>query len=381
MASIDDRGKGTRLRWRARYRTPDGAQRTQCFARKVDADHFLATVETDKARGSWVDPLLAKTPFGDYASQWLETKRGLAPRSFVNVEGRLRNHVIPAFGRAEVGAIRPADVRAWVAAMSAKGLQPSTVKPAFQVLAQVLRMAEIDGLIPRSPCIGIELPKDRAREEMVFLSPQQVSELADAISPRYRALVLTAAYSGLRAGELEALRLTSVNVLRGSLEVVESLSELSDGTLSVGPTKTGKTRSVTVPRFVAEAIGRHVAEYPSGDGWVFSTRDGRPMRHRNFMRRHFRPAVVAAGLPERLRFHDLRHTHAALLIAQGAHPKQVQERLGHGSIRTTFDRYGHLFDGHDAELLDALDGVARSASDGSGVSRMCHGAVVELPGT
>jgi integrase len=146
-----------------------------------------------------------------------------------------------------------------------------------------------------------------------------------------------------------------VNLLKRRLEVVESLSEVR-GKLVVGPTKTRNRRTVTLPSFLAEIIGQHVGRYPSRDGRVFTAAEGGPVRHHNFYLRHFRPAVQAvAELPEGLRFHDLRHTCAAICIAQGMDVKAIQQRLGHASIRTTLDRYGHLFEGHDQELLDRLD--------------------------
>jgi integrase len=139
---------------------------------------------------------------------------------------------------------------------------------------------------------------------------------------------------------------------------------------------TGKRRTITVPRFLAEIIGEHIGRYSAG--FLFTAAQGGPVRHRNFMRRHFRPAVggrhddAAAGgivtarspaddenavapLPAGLRFHDLRHTCAALLIANSRHLEEVKDYLGHSSIRVTSDRYGHLFPKARAELADSLD--------------------------
>ena len=191
---------------------------------------------------------------------------------------------------------------------------------------------------------------------MRFLSPEQVATLADAINDRYRVAIYTAAFTGLRAGELWALKLPRVNLLKRRLEVVESLSEIR-AELVVGATKTRTRRTVSLPVFLADMIGRHVGDYPSGEGFIFTAPEGGPMRHHNFVLRHFYPAAREAGMPEGLRFHDLRHTCAAILTSQGWNPKQIQMRLGHASIRTTLDRYGHLFEGHDTELLARLDGL------------------------
>ncbi|MBA3629267.1 MAG: site-specific integrase [Actinobacteria bacterium] len=356
MASIrQHRGK-----WQARYYDPSGRLRSRSFARKSDARAFLAAVETDKRRGEWTDPRLGRVTLGEYVETWAATKANVRARTRLNVEGRLRAHILPVFGPVALGAIQPADVRAWVAELSAKGLAPSTVKATYLTFGQIMRTAEIDGIIHRSPCIGVELPADSSRTEMHFLTPGQVAALASSVDDRYRCLIFTAAYTGMRAGELGALKLERVNLLKRTVDVVESLGEVR-GVLTTGPTKTGKRRTVSLPSFLADMIGAHIGSYPGRDGYVFTAAQGGPIRQHNFRERHFKPATRRAGLPEGVRFHDLRHTCAAILIDQGSNPKQIQARLGHASIRTTLDRYGHLFDGHDAALLEGLDATYREA--------------------
>lgn len=348
-------------KFQSRYYDPSGKLRSKSFARKTDARAFLAAMETDKRRGDWTDPRLGRVTLGEYVGLWAAAKGNVRPRTRLNIEGRLRAHILPAFGSVALGAITPADVRAWVAELSSKGLAPSTVKATYLTFGQIVRTAEIDGLIRRSPCVGIELPADNSRTEMHFLTTAQVATLAGAIENRYRCLIFTAAYTGMRAGELGALKLERVNLLKRTVAVVESLGEVR-GVLTTGPTKTGKRRTISLPGFLAEMIGAHIGTYPGRDGYVFTAAEGGPIRQHNLRERHFKPATRKAGLPEGVRFHDLRHTCAAILIDQGWNPKQIQERLGHASIRTTLDRYGHLFDGHDAALLEGLDTAFREAN-------------------
>lgn len=357
MAHVEKRGP---KRWRARYRGPDGRERSRTFERRIDAERFLVSVEHSKGTGSYVDPTLGRVTLAQYAQGWAAAKGNVRPRTRLNIEGRLQAHILPAFGHVPLGAITPAGVRAWVAELSSKGLAPSTVKATYLTFGQIMKTAEIDGIIHRSPCIGVELPADTSGTEMHFLTTAQVAALAGSINDRYRCLIFTAAYTGMRAGELGALKLERVNLLKRTVDVVESLAEIR-GTLTTGPTKTGKRRAVTLPAFLAEMIGAHIGSYPSRDGYVFTAAKGGPIRQHNFRVRHFHPAVRQAGLPEGVRFHDLRHTCAAILIDQGSNPKQIQARLGHASIRTTLDRYGHLFDGHDTELLKGLDNSYRDS--------------------
>jgi integrase len=351
--------------WEARYRDPSGRQRTKTFPTKADARAFLEAVEVDKRRGAYADPALGRTTFGEYAAAWLNTKADVSARTRINVEGRLRNHILPEFESVPLARIQPSDVRAFIASLTADGLAPSTVKGVYLTLAQVLRTAAVDGYVARSPCIDVNLPSDRSREEMLFLEPGQVDALADAIDDRYRALVYLAAYGGLRAGELAALKVNRVNLLARTVEVVESASEVR-GRLSIGPTKTGRVRTIAMPRFLADMLGEHVGRYPSADGFVFTAAKGGPLRWRNFYDRHFRPAVRRAGLPRGFRAHSLRHTCAALLIANGRHMEEVKDHLGHSSIRVTSDRYGHLFPRARQELADGLDETYRNAATAGG---------------
>jgi integrase len=199
------------------------------------------------------------------------------------------------------------------------------------------------------------------RDEMLFLQPDEIVRLADAITPTFRVLVLFAAYTGLRAGEIGALRVGRLDLSRGTALVRESLADVK-GKLVFGPTKTYAHRSARLPRFLCDELAGHLAgrQHDPTD-LVFTTTTGRPIRHNLFYARHFKPAVLRAALPPALRFHDLRHTSAALLIAQGAHPKAIMERLGHSSIQVTLDRYGHLFPGLDEALTDGLEATYRGS--------------------
>ena len=196
---------------------------------------------------------------------------------------------------------------------------------------------------------------------MRFLTPEQVVALAEAAGPEYSTLIYTAAYTGLRWGELVGLRVERVNLLRRSIAVVEQLNELS-GAFSWGPPKTqAGRRAVSLPSTLVELLdGQLRRPEVVRSGLVFPTPLGEAMRRSNFARRAWAPATKATGL-DGLRFHDLRHTAVALSIQQGAHPKAIQERLGHSSVTVTLDRYGHLYQGLDGALADGLDAILRNS--------------------
>jgi integrase len=235
----------------------------------------------------------------------------------------------------------------------------------------VLAGAVDAGMIAQSPCRRISLPKIE-REEMCFLTPVEIARLADAIRPRYRALVLVGAYGGLRIGELAGLRRARVDVLRGTVEVAEIMTEVA-GKLQIGPPKTrASRRTVGLPRAVVKMLADHLAAGGQPADFVFTSPQGGPLRVANLRYRIWRPATKAAGL-EGLRIHDLRHTAVALWIAAGASPKEVAVRAGHSSVSFTLDRYGHLYPESDASLRDRLDSFF---TEGQAVE---EGVVVALP--
>jgi len=238
----------------------------------------------------------------------------------------------------------------------ARGLAPATVRKAHQVLSSILETACRDGLIRVNPARGVDLPP-LVHKEMRALEPAEIEVLAAAVRPRYRALVLTAAFTGCRFGELAALRLGRLDLLHRTLRVEETVSEVG-GQLHYGPPKTrASVRTVVLPKALVAELEHHLASFPPGRaGLVFTARDGGPLRAANFRHRHWTPAV-RASVGEPCRFHDLRHSHAAMLIASGQHPKVIQARLGHASIKTTLDTYGHLYQGLDEAAASALDDI------------------------
>ncbi|HLA81454.1 MAG TPA: tyrosine-type recombinase/integrase [Thermoleophilia bacterium] len=287
----------------------------------------------------------------------------IAPSTRARDDSYFRSFILPYFADESLAKVNPLHVQGWVSALLAKDYAPATIRKAYQLLSAVFDAAVTSDLIARSPCRGIKLPKD-VREEMRFLSPDEMEKLANAIDPRYQTLVLTGAYTGLRPGELLGLKLNQLDMLRRQLRVVGALSEVK-GQVRLGPPKSkASRRTVAMPDFLVEELARHLAQYGDPDGWAFSSPQGGPVRRTNFRRWFWLPAVqTSVGDP--LRFHELRHSHAALLIAEGVHPKVLQDRLGHASITTTLDTYGHLMKGLDEAAADALDASRRESPAGS----------------
>jgi integrase len=360
MSHVERRVQAGRVTYRARYRDPSGRERKRSFARMTDARRFLVGVEDSKLRGAYVDPAKGKVGFAEWAERWFKTTADLKPGTRRTYRQLVDNQVLPHFGAATLAGIDTLAVREWVAALVESGLSPSRIRNAHQVLSQVLAAAVEGGRLARNPAAGVRLPK-RVDREMLFLDAGQVEALADAIGPHYRVLVYFLAYTGLRFGEVVALKVKRLDLLRGRCQVVESATEVGSA-LVWGQTKTDERRIVRLPRFLVELLGEHLAGRAHGPDDLVSTAPmGGPLRERKFLHGQLKPAAGRAGLSETLRAHDLRHTAASLLIRESASVKAVQRSLGHKSAVMTLDRYGHLWPDELEDLAERLD-RARAAA-------------------
>ncbi len=373
MATVRKRHTASgETRWDVRYWDPQRRQRTRTFQRKIDADRFANLVETDMARGEWLDPDLAKETFGDWASRWLLTTSGRAPKTRERYESTLRRHLLPRFENTPVSRITHPAVLGLLADLDSSGASLHTARNVRAVLRLVLELARRSGAIRVNPVDGATLPMPPATE-MVFLTADQIATLASEIAdppsaggrgvagtyPGYGLLVQFAGFTGLRAGEIVGLRTSAIDTMRGRVHVLASATE-AYGRIHIGPPKTRQRRSVPIPKSLVDELAQHLAGKGESD-FVFTSSQGDMLRYSNFYRRRFKPAVSRASVPAGTRFHDLRHSCAALLIAEGAHPKAIMDWLGHSSIQVTLGTYGHLFPNLEASLVDALDEVYRSA--------------------
>lgn len=361
----------------ARYRAPDGRERTRAFTRKLDAERWLIEKERDKARGDWVDPALGQAVFSEWVGKVEATRLNRRPSSRSRDQSLLNSLILPDFGERPLAGVEPMDIRRWVADLEQRGYAPATISKAYQIVSRAFRVAVTDGIITRSPCREVKLPKIETPERR-FLSPGEVEDLADTIETRYRTLVLTGAYTGLRFGELAALRTGDLDPLRRTLRVDEQLSRQGTGRMVSSPLKTRKARrTIGIPQFLADELVAHLTTHPSSSDLIFSMTQGGPLDYNRFRSRYWNPAVNASVGPP-CTPHDLRHTHVALLIAQGESPKYIADRLGHESTRTVFDVYGHLYDGVDEAATDRLE-QARNASRADQARTKRGPEVIELP--
>jgi len=349
MGHVQKRDHG---KWRARYRDPAGNERSKTFTTQRDARAWVSEVEHQLATGDWVDRRQSRRTVEQWSVEWLATSPNIGPKTRVGYESILKHHVLPHLGSWPVGAVDRGSIKRWVADLTGAGVSASRVRSAVTVLRGALDTAVDAGALGANPAVRLKLPR-ASRQEMLFIDADQVAELAATIEPPYGLVVNMAAYTGMRAGELWALEVRNVDLLNRRVRVMSSVSDVN-GKRLVTETKTHSERTVPLPKFLADQIAVHLEGHTHET--LFVSPAGAPVRHGNFYRRAFRPAVLAApSVPDDLRFHDLRHTCAALLISLGAHPRALMEWLGHSTVTVSLDRYGHLMPGLTERLSEGLN--------------------------
>lgn len=348
-------------RWQASYQTPAGRRRSapRTFPTKTDADRWLATVESDMLRGTWVDDAAARVAFGEYARDWLTTHPRIGPRWRETCERNLRIHLEPLHHLA-LRDLSPAVVRRWYAdALAGEGGRTS-IAQSYRLLRAVLNSAVSDGAIARNPCQIRGAGVDRAAERPVA-TPAEIDALVTAIPPRYKAAVVLAAWCGLRRGEILGLTPADLDLDRGTVTVRRTRTELlSSPDRFDGPPKTDAGyRTVAIPPHVLPLLTEHLARY-AGPDRLFVGRTGEPMRG-DAVRLAFQRARERTGLTH-LRFHDLRHTGQTLAAEAGASLADLMRRLGHSSM-VAAKRYLHASESRDRQIATALSRLAEDRPD------------------
>jgi integrase len=353
MGHVQKRGK----RWRARFLDPEGAERSQSFARKIDAERLLVTVEADKLRGAYIDTS-HDTTVTDAARAHIAGRPHRASTR-VRVASLIDTHIAGTrLGSRRLADVRPSEIQAW-AADRALVLAPSTMRLLVTLLRSVFAAAVADRLIASSPVGKLSLPRTQ-KERIVPLKVDQVRALADAMPERCRAMVIAQAGLGLRIGELVALRVQDVDFLRRTVRVEWQIP--TGGTERTAPKTPRSRRTVPLPSVVGAALAEHIATYPpADDGSLFTTPTGKLWLYDHYGSRVFAAAVRTAGLPAGTTTHSLRHHYASLLLAAGESVVAVAERLGHENATLVMTTYGHLVQDSEDRTRRAVDFAWKSA--------------------
>jgi integrase len=355
-------------RWMARYtvHTAIGPKRKHIYGRtRQEVAEKLSKAVSDRVGGVVFDG--DNETLGTYLQRWIdEVVRGTVKQSTLeNYAYIARHHIIPELGRIRLKALKARDVRRHYREKLDAGLSPRTVQIIHTVLRKALQQAVRDDVLPRNVCDAVTAPR-QTKKEMQPLTPAQAKRLLENVrEDRLRALYVLAITAGLREGELLGLRWEDVNLERKLLQVCRQLTRTRDGLFFTAP-KRGRARVVRLTDLAIAALEAHwVAQNEertrAGSLWqetglVFTSTIGTPVDVGNLTYRSFRPLLKRTDLP-RIRFHDLRHTCATLLLSKGTHPKIVQEMLGDANISMTMDTYSHVLPDMQEKAVSAMDDV------------------------
>lgn len=361
---------GTGKRWRARYVDEIGQEREKLFGRKVDAQKWLDDITSSMVTGTYVAPGAGTVTVGQMREQWIGTFGHLKATTKATRETVWNAHVRDRWKDQPVNEVQTSAVRAWVQEMRDGGAKPATIENALGILRMVLELAVEDRRLPRNPCQGVKPPR-REHSARAYLTHTQVEQLAQQVGPRYRLVILFLSYTGLRYGEMAALRVENFDMLRRRVHIRQSVTEVK-GKLEWSSPKNHERRSVPFPKFLTDELAATMAG-KSRDDLVFTAPEGGVLRLATFRTRTFNKSIealrptdetgtVTTGFP-RATIHDLRHTAASLAISAGANVKAVQTMLGHQSAALTLDTYADLFPDDLERVAEALD-AAREAAAG-----------------
>jgi len=359
-------------------RDTDGKRRQKWhsgFHRRKDAEAALPGILRQMQTGAYVEP--SRLTLRDYLDRWLRdyARHNVAAKTYERYAEIVHNHLAPALGGWPLAKLQPLHLQAYYSAAlqngrrdGSGGLAPRTVLHHHRILRQALQQAIRWQLLARNVADAVEPPRP-VRREMTALDEADTARLLSAVQACWLWMpVLLAVTTGMRRGEILAVRWSDVDLKARTLAVNQAV-EQTRAVLSIKAPKTPKSRRlIHLPPLTVEALVRHRAAQAEqrlrlGAAWqdedlVVAGPDGRVVIP-DHLTKFFGRRVRALGM--RLRFHDLRHTHATQLLRQGVHPKIVSERLGHSTVAITLDTYSHVLPGMGEDAARLIDASLRTA--------------------
>jgi integrase len=340
---------------------------------RKEVQEKLKVVLREQQQGTLVTA--PKQTLAQFLTDWLENsqKQSVRPRTYERYEELVRLHIAPALGRYELQKLSAQHLQAFYAKKAEEGLSATTINHFHNMLHKALDTAVKWNLVARNVCDLVSPPR-RKRYEVHPLTLEQVHRLLAAVEVHeMEALFKLALATGLRRGELMGLKWQDINLETGVLQVRRILSRVPSkmpgkGYVEAEPKTQKSRRSVVIAPFALEALKRHKerqqeAKIKVGPLWqdhdyVFCTSIGTHLNPSRDMLDQLKALLKKAGLPD-LRFHDLRHSAATLLLGVGVHPKVVQEILGHSQISITMDVYSHVLPGMQQDAMNRLNNVLK----------------------
>jgi integrase len=351
--------KNGSVRYYAAYLGADGRYHEEGgFKTEKEAAKVAAQRELEAARGDWASPMAGRTTFADYVTTYYwPTTEHLEVSTRTAYRYYLDKHFIPRFGKLPMRRISPTMIQAWVNDATRDGLSARSAVKYHALLHKIFARAVVDQVIAVNPASHTALPKVLTKPKQIITADQFEAILAN-IPARYRTMVLLAIETGLRWGELIALRPCDVDFKSRRVLVRRTIGEVAKKHSPTGERcyikdypKDDEQRQLQIDRATCRLLREHIKSYEVADtGLLFTSKAGTPLSRNNFRTKFWAPAVKTAKVEQKVTFHNLRAAHASWLLAGGADIVVVRERLGHRRITTTQQYTGTLPDAGDRAL-------------------------------
>lgn len=349
---------GTKERWCAELTLPNGKRRKKRAKTQKEVQDWL--FEQRKSMNSGLSFKDDKVTFGAFLTRYMDevATHTLRPGTLKSYNHWVNGHIIPEIGYIKLASLQPEHLQNLYSTKLNEGLSKRTVQYMHSIIHRALNQAVKWRVIPFNPASMVTPPKPRKREFATLSATQAKAFIESVENVRWRTIYTIAILMGLRKSEILGLRWEDVDFKRNTVSINNIIYEIN-GTIHSGAPKTERSRrTVMMPGYVAQALLEYQELTKQNTGLVFTTSTGNPISQRN-LSRHFYGALDKAGLPH-IRFHDLRHTAATLLLKENVHPKIVQEMLGHSSITLTLDTYSHVMPSIQKEAADKMDGIFKA---------------------
>ncbi len=367
-------------KWRVEIDLPHGVRekrkrKTKIFDLKREAEKWLAKINHRIQNGDYVEP--SDQPLGEFLDHFLEEycQHNVSENTLSRYRGGIRRHIKPELGDIPLKDITPMKLQTFYHEKLENGkinreggLAGATVRGFHNILHKALKLAVRWELIKTNPADAVDPPKPApAEQSMNYLSSEQTARFLEACDTQewYGPILKTAVLTGLRMEELRGIRWQDLNKENQTVAIVEVVVTTQTGEDVIKePKSAGSRRTVSIPERTLQILNewkkqQHKQRMEIGPEWekendrIFTTRVGTSPNPSN-LRRALKNVLNQADLPD-IRFHDLRHTHASVMLEQGIHPKVVAERLGHSSVRITLDRYSHALPNIQEDAAQAIE--------------------------
>ncbi|MAT96375.1 MAG: hypothetical protein CL608_04460 [Anaerolineaceae bacterium] len=344
-------------RWCAEITLPDGRRKRKRNKSKKVVQEWLLEQRKNLQEGRL--PINENVTLASYLDQFLQdvVQHTLKPKTASSYTWLINKHIKPEIGKKKLASLKSHHIQALYSEKLNSGLSSKTVHHIHSVLRRALNQAVSWELIYRNPCDGVTPPRIEKKVPVVWSADQAKIFLDTVKEHSYYPIYLIALTTGARRGEILGLEWKNLSFTENAISIQKTIQEVSGKTVVGTPKTSGSRRKLTLPPITLDALKEHQNKTKQTEGFIFTTSVGTPISPRNLLR-HFYKAIDQANLP-RIRFHDLRHTFATLMLSVdgGVHPKVVQEMLGHSSITQTLDTYSHVIPGIKQEAAEKINTI------------------------